>query len=47
MKKLLTALAAVSTLIVGSVLGDTLELANGTLLEGNFVGSSNVSLASC
>jgi hypothetical protein len=41
MKKLLAALAAVSTLIVGSVLADTLELADGTLLEGNFVGSSN------
>jgi hypothetical protein len=41
MKKLLTALAAASTLIVGSVLADTLELADGTLLEGNFVGSSN------
>jgi hypothetical protein len=41
MKKLLTALAAASTLIVGSVLADTLELADGSLLEGNFVGSSN------
>jgi hypothetical protein len=41
MKKLLTALAAASTLIVGSVLADTLELADGTLLEGNLIGSSN------
>ena len=41
MKKLLTALAAASTLIVASVFADTLELADGTLLEGNFVGSSN------
>jgi hypothetical protein len=31
MKKLLIALAAASTLIVGSVLADTLELADGTL----------------
>jgi len=41
MKKLLTALAAASTLIVGSVLADTLEFADGTLLEGNLVGSSS------
>jgi hypothetical protein len=41
MKKLLTTLAAASTLIVGSVFADTLELADGTLLEGNLVGSSN------
>jgi hypothetical protein len=32
MKKLLTALAAASTLIVGSVLADTLELADGSLV---------------
>jgi hypothetical protein len=41
MKKLLTTLLTASTLIIGSVLADTLELADGTLLEGSFVGSSN------
>lgn len=41
MKKLLTALVSVSILVIGSALADTLELADGTLLEGNFVGSSN------
>ena len=41
MKKLLTTLLAVSTLSIGPVIADTLELANGTLLEGSFVGSSN------
>jgi hypothetical protein len=39
MKKLLTTLLTASTLIIGSVLADTLELADGTLLEGSFVGS--------
>ena len=41
MKKLLTTLLTVSTLSIGPVIADTLELANGTLLEGSFVGSSN------
>ncbi len=41
MKKLLFILVTLSTLVIGSVLADTLELADGTLLEGNFVGSSN------
>jgi hypothetical protein len=41
MKKLITTLLTASTLIIGSVLADTLELADGTLLEGSFVGSSN------
>ena len=33
--------ALLLTLISVGVRGDTLELANGSLLEGNFVGSSN------
>jgi len=41
MKKLLTALAALSAFAIGTVFADTLELADGTLLEGDFVGSSN------
>lgn len=41
MKKLLSTLLTVSTLSIGPVIADTLELANGTLLEGSFVGSSN------
>jgi hypothetical protein len=41
MKKLIISLVTLSTLIISSVLADTLELADGTLLEGNFVGSSN------
>ena len=41
MKKILTTLLTVSTLSIGPVFADTLELADGTLLEGSFVGSSN------
>ena len=41
MKKLLTALAALSAFAIGTAFADTLELADGTLLEGDFVGSSN------
>ncbi|MEP1469518.1 MAG: hypothetical protein ABJK20_00830 [Halieaceae bacterium] len=41
MKKLLTTLLTISTLSFGTVIADTLELADGTLLEGEFVGSSN------
>ena len=41
MKKLLTTLITVLALSIGPVIADTLELANGTLLEGSFVGSSN------
>ena len=41
MKKLIIALAALSALAIGTVFADTLELADGTLLEGDFVGSSN------
>ena len=41
MKKLLTTLLTISTLSFGPVIADTLELADGTLLEGSFVGSSN------
>ncbi len=42
MKKILSILIAVSTAIVaGPLQADTLELADGTLLEGDFVGSSN------
>jgi hypothetical protein len=41
MKQLLTALLTVSSLILGIAMADTLELADGTLLEGDFVGSSN------
>ena len=41
MKKLLTTLLTIATLSFGSVIADTLELADGTLLEGDFVGSSN------
>ncbi len=41
MRKLLIACTAFSAFTVGTVLADTLELADGTLLEGDFVGSSN------
>ena len=41
MKKLLTTLLTISTLSFGPVIADTLELADGTLLEGSFVGSSD------
>jgi len=41
MKKLLIACAAIASFTAGTVLADTLELADGTLLEGDFVGSSN------
>ena len=42
MKKILSILITVSTAIVaGPLQADTLELADGTLLEGDFVGSSN------
>ena len=34
-------IAVIAMLAVGSATGDTLELADGTLLEGDFVGSSN------
>jgi len=41
MKKLLSVLLAVSAFFLTNVFADTLELADGTLLEGDFVGSSN------
>jgi hypothetical protein len=41
MKHLVRLLIAAAVFTVGSVLADTLELADGTLLEGDFVGSSN------
>jgi hypothetical protein len=41
MKKLLKVLVAVSAFSLANVFADTLELADGTLLEGDFVGSSN------
>jgi hypothetical protein len=41
MKKLLIAFAAVAAFTAATVLADTLELADGTLLEGDFIGSSN------
>ena len=41
MKKLLQVLIAVSAFSLANVFADTLELADGTLLEGDFVGSSN------
>src|SRR5210317_419923 len=41
MKNLARLLIAATVFTVGSVLADTLELADGTLLEGDFVGSSN------
>jgi hypothetical protein len=41
MKKLIIALAALSALAISTVFADTLELDDGTLLEGKFVGSSN------
>lgn len=42
MKKITTILlAAVATVVTGLALADTLELYDGTLLEGDFVGSSN------
>jgi len=41
MKRLLHILVALSAFSLANVLADTLELADGTLLEGDFVGSSN------
>ena len=41
MKKLLKVLIAVSAFSLANVFADTLELSDGTLLEGDFVGSSN------
>jgi len=42
MKKILTLLTGtMAVLAAGILFADTLELANGTLLEGDFVGSSN------
>ena len=42
MKKILTLLTGmIAALAAGLLLADTLELADGTLLEGDFVGSSN------
>ena len=41
MKKILHILLAISAFSVISAFADTLELADGSLLEGNFVGSSN------
>ena len=42
MKKILTVLTGVmATLAAGLLFADTIELADGTLLEGDFVGSSN------
>jgi hypothetical protein len=41
MKKFMTVFTSCIALTAGIVLADTLELADGTLLEGDFVGSSN------
>ena len=41
MRKLFTACAALVAFGIGNLWADTLELADGTLLEGDFVGSSN------
>jgi hypothetical protein len=41
MKRLLHILIALSAFSLANVFADTLELADGTLLEGDFVGSSN------
>jgi hypothetical protein len=41
MKKLLHILVALSAFSLTNVFADTIELADGTLLEGDFVGSSN------
>jgi hypothetical protein len=41
MKSILNTLAAASLLAAGAAIADTLELADGTLLEGDLVGSSN------
>ena len=41
MKKLLQTLLAVSAFSLANVFAGTLELADGTLLEVDFVGSSN------
>jgi hypothetical protein len=41
MKRLLHLLLAISAFSLSNVFADTLELADGTLLEGDFVGSSN------
>ncbi len=41
MKNPITFLCLIFSLYTGALLADTLELADGTLLEGDFVGSSN------
>jgi hypothetical protein len=42
MKKLLAlAISAFAVVVSGVALADTLELANGDILEGDFIGSSN------
>lgn len=41
MKNSINALTVAATILCGAALADTLELADGTLLEGDFVGSSN------
>jgi hypothetical protein len=42
MKKIMNCLAtAIAIFAAGTLLADTLELANGTILEGSFMGSSN------
>lgn len=41
MKKIAKTLPAILALLVGGAIADTLELADGSLLEGDFVGSSN------
>lgn len=41
MKKLIISIASAAALLSGLAVADTLELADGTLLEGDFVGSSN------
>jgi hypothetical protein len=41
MKRLLHILVALSAFSLANVFADTIELADGTLLEGDFVGSSN------
>jgi len=41
MKRLKNLLPLVTLLIAGTLQADTIELADGTLLEGDFVGSSN------
>ena len=42
MKKLLTLMiSAIAVAFSGFAIADTIELADGTLLEGDFIGSSN------